>query len=71
MEWQVKIEIFKVIWYVSFQFPDVVSFSDEMAEMGKTVIVAALDGTFQKKVCFNKLPKYHFISTYSEFTIVV
>ncbi|XP_064618002.1 thymidine kinase, cytosolic-like [Liolophura sinensis] len=30
-------------------FPDVVEFCDIMAEMGKTVIVAALDGTFQKK----------------------
>ncbi|XP_062581001.1 thymidine kinase, cytosolic-like isoform X2 [Saccostrea cucullata] len=30
-------------------FPDVVEFCDEMAECGKTVIVAALDGTFQKK----------------------
>ncbi|XP_061181803.1 thymidine kinase, cytosolic-like [Saccostrea echinata] len=30
-------------------FPDVVEFCDEMAERGKTVIVAALDGTFQKK----------------------
>lgn len=33
-----------------FQFKDVVEFCDEMAERGKTVIVAALDGTFQKKV---------------------
>ena len=32
------------------QFPDVVTFADEMAEKGKIVIVAALDGTFQKKV---------------------
>lgn len=30
-------------------FKDVVEFCDEMAERGKTVIVAALDGTFQKK----------------------
>ncbi|KAK3090711.1 hypothetical protein FSP39_013954 [Pinctada imbricata] len=30
-------------------FPDVVQFADEMAEKGKIVIVAALDGTFQKK----------------------
>lgn len=30
-------------------FPDVVSFCDDMAESGKIVIVAALDGTFQKK----------------------
>ena len=33
-----------------FQFPDVVSFCDKLAELGKVVIVAALDGTFQKKV---------------------
>ncbi|XP_045211513.1 thymidine kinase, cytosolic-like [Mercenaria mercenaria] len=30
-------------------FPDVVSFCDRMANRGKTVIVAALDGTFQRK----------------------
>ncbi|XP_052263492.1 thymidine kinase, cytosolic-like isoform X2 [Dreissena polymorpha] len=30
-------------------FPDVVSFCDEMANRGKIVIVAALDGTFQRK----------------------
>ncbi|XP_022317984.2 thymidine kinase, cytosolic-like isoform X2 [Crassostrea virginica] len=30
-------------------FKDIVEFCDEMAERGKTVIVAALDGTFQKK----------------------
>ena len=33
-----------------FQFPDVVEFSEEMAGLGKTVIVAALDGTFQRQV---------------------
>lgn len=32
------------------QFPDTVEFCEEMANMGKTVIVAALDGTFQRKV---------------------
>jgi hypothetical protein len=31
------------------QFPDVVTFCEEMANYGKTVIVAALDGTFQRK----------------------
>lgn len=31
------------------QFPDLVSFSDEMANRGKTVIIAALDGTYQRK----------------------
>ncbi|XP_062869123.1 thymidine kinase, cytosolic [Trichomycterus rosablanca] len=30
-------------------FPDTVEFCEEMANMGKTVIVAALDGTFQRK----------------------
>ncbi|KAL5017868.1 hypothetical protein ScPMuIL_003590 [Solemya velum] len=30
-------------------FPDIVSFCDKMADMGKVVIVAALDGTFQRK----------------------
>ncbi len=32
------------------QFPDTVEFCEEMANMGKTIIVAALDGTFQRKV---------------------
>ena len=31
------------------QFPDIVDFCEEMANDGKTVIVAALDGTFQRK----------------------
>lgn len=30
-------------------FPDVVSFCDQMADRGKIVIVAALDGTFQRQ----------------------
>ncbi|XP_054636016.1 thymidine kinase, cytosolic [Dunckerocampus dactyliophorus] len=30
-------------------FPDIVEFCEEMANVGKTVIVAALDGTFQRK----------------------
>ncbi|KAK7507292.1 hypothetical protein BaRGS_00001227 [Batillaria attramentaria] len=30
-------------------FPDVVHFADQLANLGKIVIVAALDGTFQKK----------------------
>ena len=34
----------------SLQFPDIVQFCEEMANLGKTVIVAALDGTFQRKV---------------------
>lgn len=32
------------------QFPDIVDFCEKMANAGKTVIVAALDGTFQRKV---------------------
>lgn len=35
---------------LSSQFPDIVEFSEAMANTGKTVIVAALDGTFQRKV---------------------
>ncbi|XP_038633212.1 thymidine kinase, cytosolic isoform X2 [Scyliorhinus canicula] len=31
-------------------FPDCVEFAEEMANRGKTVIVAALDGTFQRRV---------------------
>ncbi|OWK14316.1 TK1, partial [Cervus elaphus hippelaphus] len=30
-------------------FPDIVEFCENMANSGKTVIVAALDGTFQRK----------------------
>ncbi|XP_003972121.1 thymidine kinase, cytosolic [Takifugu rubripes] len=30
-------------------FPDIVEFCEEMANLGKTIIVAALDGTFQRK----------------------
>ena len=30
-------------------FPDVVEFCDEAANLGKTVVVAALDGTFERK----------------------
>jgi len=30
-------------------FPDLISFAEDMANRGKTVIVAALDGTYQKK----------------------
>ena len=33
----------------SCQFPDIVEFCEEMANDGKMVIVAALDGTFQRK----------------------
>src|SRR5690348_9043635 len=37
------------------QFPDLVEFCEKMADMGKTVIVAALDGTFQRKPFGNVL----------------
>lgn len=45
-----------------YQFPDIVNFCEEMANDGKTVIVAALDGTFQRKasgklICHYKLCK--------------
>jgi thymidine kinase len=30
-------------------FPDIVDFCEEMANLGKTVIVAALDGNFERK----------------------
>jgi thymidine kinase len=33
----------------TFEFPDIVEFCEELAEKGKTIIVAALDGTFQRK----------------------
>jgi thymidine kinase len=31
-------------------FPDLVSFVDCMARRGKTIVIAALDGTFQRKI---------------------
>ncbi|XP_059990966.1 thymidine kinase, cytosolic isoform X3 [Lagenorhynchus albirostris] len=41
-------------------FPDIVEFSETMANAGKTVIVAALDGTFQRKVeVIGGADKYH------------
>ncbi|XP_028912821.1 thymidine kinase, cytosolic isoform X3 [Ornithorhynchus anatinus] len=41
-------------------FPDTVEFSEAMANAGKTVIVAALDGTFQRKVeVIGGADKYH------------
>ncbi|XP_051967157.1 thymidine kinase, cytosolic [Xyrauchen texanus] len=36
-------------------FPDTVEFCEEMANIGKTIIVAALDGTFQRKAFGNIL----------------
>ncbi|XP_069848986.1 thymidine kinase, cytosolic isoform X3 [Dipodomys merriami] len=41
-------------------FPDIVEFCETMANNGKTVIVAALDGTFQRKVeVIGGADKYH------------
>jgi len=37
-------------------FPDLVEFCEEMANAGKTVIVAALDGTFERKP-FGRIPE--------------
>lgn len=36
-----------------FKFPDIAEFCEELANKGKTVIVAALDGTFQRQVHIN------------------
>lgn len=36
-------------------FPDTVEFCEEMANLGKTIVVAALDGTFQRKAFGNIL----------------
>ncbi len=47
---KVKLEDYDVIGIDEGQFfPDVVEFSEEMANKGKTVVIAALDGTFQRK----------------------
>nr|XP_005989143.1 PREDICTED: thymidine kinase, cytosolic isoform X2 [Latimeria chalumnae] len=41
-------------------FPDIVEFCEDMANRGKAVIVAALDGTFQRKVeVIGGAEKYH------------
>jgi thymidine kinase len=39
-------------------FPDIVSFCEDMANAGKLVIVAALDGTFQRKVNQTPQPRW-------------
>merc|ERR1712141_835470 len=36
-------------------FPDIIEFSESMSNIGKTVIVAALDGTYQRKEFSNIL----------------
>lgn len=40
---------------IYFQFPDVVEFSELMANAGKIVVVAALDGTYQRSGFGNML----------------
>jgi len=37
-----------VVLTIILQFPDIVECCEELANLGKTVIVAALDGTFQR-----------------------
>ena len=46
MEFVAKFKPFNL----SVQFPDAVEFSEILAEMGRTVIVAALDATYQRQV---------------------
>ncbi|XP_065826518.1 thymidine kinase, cytosolic-like [Oscarella lobularis] len=47
---KMKIRDYSVVGIDEAQFfPDVVEFCEELADMGTTVIVAALDGTFQRK----------------------
>jgi len=47
---KVNLEDYDVIGIDEGQFfPDIVEFSEEMANKGKTVVIAALDGTFQRK----------------------
>ncbi len=41
-----------------FQFPDTVEFCELMANKGKTVVVAALDGTFQRQVSYRSHAEY-------------
>lgn len=42
--------IHNTMFLLLIKFPDIVEFSEEMASLGKIVIVAALDGTFQRQV---------------------
>ena len=42
-------------YYLFLQFPDVVDFSEMMANAGKIVVVAALDGTYQRSGFGNML----------------
>lgn len=44
-----------------FQFPDTVAFAEEMANNGKIVIVAALDGTYQQKVKYYCNTVYNYL----------
>ena len=38
----------------AFQFSDAVEFCESMADLGKIVIVAALDGTYQRQVLYGR-----------------
>ena len=42
--------ILLIITFLLLKFKDVVEFCEKMANLGKIVIVAALDGTYQRKV---------------------
>ena len=48
--------------FLSSQFPDIVEFCEDMANEGKTIIVAALDGTFQRKVHTRLLLFYNIVN---------
>ena len=48
--------------FPSSQFPDIVEFCEDMANEGKTIIVAALDGTFQRKVHTQLLLLYNIVN---------
>ena len=40
--------------FSAFQFSDAVEFCESMADLGKIVIVAALDGTYQRQVLYGR-----------------
>ncbi len=46
----IVIYCFEMLVGVNQFFPDIVSFSEEAANEGLTVVISALDGTFQRKV---------------------
>ena len=51
------------------KFPDIVEFSEEMASLGKIVIVAALDGTFQRQVVITLLDWWLHVFRCSVYTL--